>query len=142
MPKDAFANMQQVEKSSKDDMTYWNAFVAGYFSPRAVFRFTFATVEDGEPLEKHYEIGFSALPRYFHTHFDSGGVKSMRLVLGKSIADRAMPGDCHYIECAAANMMYWYENSHVRSTHHTARGCLSMANIPSGHCIGHAAGSI
>jgi hypothetical protein len=98
----------------KDDLDYWNSFVKQFFSQKGVFKHAIL-IKDGEDQaqQKHYEIAYPAIPRYFHTHFDSG-VKSMQLVLDKGTTDRPMPNDCHMICNDKASLVYWFEDgAHV-----------------------------
>lgn len=96
----------------QDDLSYWNDFVQRFFNPKGVFRHTLLDHSDGGKQEKQYEIAYPALPRYFHTHYDSG-VKNMQLILDKGTMDRPLPGDCHFIENNKASLIYWFENSHL-----------------------------
>jgi hypothetical protein len=98
----------------KDDLDYWNRFVQQFFSQKGIFRHTIL-MRDGEDhaQEKHYEIAYPALARYFHTHFESG-VKKMQLVLDKGTTERALPNDCYVIENPKASLVYWFDGgSHV-----------------------------
>lgn len=100
---------------TKDDLSYWNAFVERFFAPEGVFRHALHTTDTGEPEMKQYEITFPAIARYFHTHFGSG-VRQMQLVLDKSTIDRSMPQEGHLIENPRASLVYWFETgSHVSS---------------------------
>ena len=97
----------------KDDLDYWTNFVQQFFSPKGIFRHTILIKEAENQLEKQYELACPALPRYFHTHVESG-VKSMQLVLEKGTIDRPLPNDCHFVEYGKASWTYWFENgSHV-----------------------------
>lgn len=58
--------------------------------------------------EKQYEIGYAALARYFHTHFESG-IKTMQLTMDKGTTDKSLPNDCHIIENSKASLSYWFE---------------------------------
>ncbi len=72
-------------------------------------------IRDGEDQthQKHYEIAYPAIARYFHTHFDSG-VKSMQLVMDKGTVDRTLPNDCHMVMNDKTSLIYWFEGgSHV-----------------------------
>ena len=99
----------------KDDLSYWNMFIARFFSPNGVFRHTLHLGETAEDAgNKQYEITFPAIARYFHTHFSSG-VKSMQLIMDKGVIDKPLPGDCYCIENPNASLVYWFETgSHVR----------------------------
>jgi hypothetical protein len=99
-------------KTNKDDLTYWNQFVAIFFSQRGVFRF--GVKDNGKDEEdKQYEITYPAMARFFHTHFDSG-VRTMHFILEKGTMDRSLPNDCHSIENPKAKFMYCFEDgSHV-----------------------------
>lgn len=98
----------------RDALEYWNAFVQRFFSQKGIFRHQILVRDgDDQAQEKQYEIAFPALPRYFHTHFDSG-VRNMQLIMDKGTTDRALPGDCHVIENNKASLVYWFEGgSHV-----------------------------
>lgn len=88
-------------------------FVHQFFSHRGVFRLAMHVMDGEEGNDKQYEISFAALPRYFHTNFDSG-VKNMQLIMDKGTVDKPLPGDCHYIENGKASIVYWFEGgSHV-----------------------------
>ena len=83
-----------------------------FFSKFGVFRHSIHIMDDDE-TDKQYEITFPVLPRYFRTHFESG-VRNMQLVLDKGTTDRALPGDCHWIENTKSSLVYWFESgSHV-----------------------------
>ncbi|RCI13329.1 hypothetical protein L249_0322 [Ophiocordyceps polyrhachis-furcata BCC 54312] len=101
---------------AKDDLSYWNMFVARFFSPSGVFRHSLYISDAKEPMDKQYEIAYPAIARYFHTHFGSG-VKSMQLFMDRGVTDRPLPGDCHCIENARSSIVYWYETgSHLVAT--------------------------
>ena len=98
----------------RDDLEYWNTFVKYFFSQKGVLKHSFL-IRDGEDQahQKHYEIAYPAIARYFHTHFDSG-VKSMQLVMDKGTSDRALPNDCHMVMNDKTSLLYWFEGgSHV-----------------------------
>ncbi len=79
-----------------------------------MFRHSVHITEGEDQTDKQYEVGFPALARYFHTHFDSG-VKNIQLIMDKGMTDRALPGDCHWIENTRASLVYWFDTgSHVR----------------------------
>lgn len=97
----------------KDDLTYWNNFVQQFFSPKGVFRHSVHILDEAD---KQYEITYPALPRYFHTHFDSG-IKNMQLIMEKGSTDRPLPGDGHWIENTSSSLVYWFESgSHLVAT--------------------------
>ncbi|KAI0880153.1 uncharacterized protein GGS22DRAFT_182499 [Annulohypoxylon maeteangense] len=104
---------------TKDDLSYWNSFVAQFFSPRGVFRLSLFDVgiemANAEHGDKQYEITQPALARYFHTHFESG-IRRINLTFEKGITDRPLPNGCHFIENQKANLTYWFDNSHVVAT--------------------------
>ncbi|RFU79868.1 hypothetical protein TARUN_2357 [Trichoderma arundinaceum] len=102
---------------SKDDLTYWNRFVAQFFSsPNGVFRHSLHVSESEDATDKQYEIAYPAIARYFHTHFSSG-VKSIQLILDSGSSDRPLPGDCYCIENPRASFVYWFETgSHLVAT--------------------------
>ncbi|KAK1754328.1 LIM-domain binding protein-domain-containing protein [Echria macrotheca] len=107
---------------SKDDLAYWNNFVHQFFSPRGLFRLTILVKEGGEnrqDLDKQYELAVPALPRYFHTHFESG-IKSIQLNLDKCTIDKPLPHDCYYMEYHKASLVYWFETG----SHLVTRGIL------------------
>ncbi len=98
----------------RDDLEYWNNFVKHFFSQKGVLKHSFL-IRDGEDQahQKHYEIAYPAIARYFHTHFDSG-VKSMQLVMDKGTTDRALPNDSHMVMNDKTSLLYWFEGgSHV-----------------------------
>lgn len=100
----------------KDDLSYWNMFVARFFSPAGVFRQSLHISDAEDTTDKQYEIAYPAIARYFHTHFGSG-VKSMQLFMDKGGADRPLPGDGYCIENARSSIVYWYETgSHLVAT--------------------------
>lgn len=81
-----------------------------FFSPKGVFRHSVHILDEAD---KQYEITYPALPRYFHTHFDSG-IKNMQLIMEKGSTDRPLPGDGHWIENTSSSLVYWFESgSHV-----------------------------
>ncbi|KAJ4997134.1 Transcriptional activator ptaB [Colletotrichum sp. SAR 10_66] len=97
----------------KDDLTYWNMFVNQFFSTKGVFRHSVHITDIEDQADKQYEITYPALPRYFHTHFDSG-VKNMQLIMEKGTTDRPLPGDGHWIENTKSSLVYWFDNgSHL-----------------------------
>lgn len=99
---------------AKDDLSYWNGFVARFFSNHGVLRHSVLINDGDESTDKQYEIAFPAIARYFHTHFSSG-VRSMQLIMDKGLTDRPMPGEGHCIENQRASLVYWFEaGSHVR----------------------------
>ncbi|OPB43229.1 hypothetical protein A0O28_0110920 [Trichoderma guizhouense] len=102
---------------SKDDLSYWNRFVAQFFSsPNGVFRFSLHVGESEDSPDKQYEIAYPAIARFFHTNYSSG-VKSMQLILDSGSSDRPLPGDCYCIENPRASFVYWYETgSHLVAT--------------------------
>ncbi|KAI1759092.1 LIM-domain binding protein-domain-containing protein [Hypoxylon sp. FL1150] len=104
---------------TKDDLSYWNNFVAQFFSPRGVFRIALYYVGTDPSSEDHtdkqYEITQPALARYFNAHFESG-IRRINLTFEKGITDRPLPNGCHFIENQKASMTYWFDNSHVVST--------------------------
>jgi hypothetical protein len=98
----------------RDDLEYWNNFVKHFFSQKGVLKHSFL-VRDGDEqgYQKHYEIAYPAIARYFHTHFDSG-VKSMQLVMDKGTTDRTLPNDCHMVMNDKTSLVYWFEGgAHV-----------------------------
>ncbi|VBB77151.1 Putative protein of unknown function [Podospora comata] len=97
----------------QDDLSYWEDFVKMFFSQKGVFKHTLLERTAEGPVEKPYEIQYPALPRYFHSHFDSG-VKTMQLIMAKGTTDRALPNDCHFIENTKASLIYRFDqNCHV-----------------------------
>jgi hypothetical protein len=95
----------------QEDLIYWMNFVNQFFSPRGVLRHSLWMTD--ESSNKQYEIPFSALPRYFHTHFESG-VKTMQLVTENG-TEKALPNSGHYIESQKSTLVYWFDNgSQVR----------------------------
>ncbi|KAI1371728.1 hypothetical protein F4677DRAFT_284600 [Hypoxylon crocopeplum] len=105
--------------SRKDDLSYWNSFVAQFFSHRGAFRLSLFYIgtdpANEEHADKQYEITQPALARYFHTHYESG-IKRINLTFEKGITDRPLPNGCHLIENQKANLTYWFDNSHVVAT--------------------------
>ena len=90
----------------QDDLAYWMHFVQQFFSPRGVMRHSLWMLD--ESSNKQYEIPFSALPRYFHTHFQSG-IKSMQLITEKG-TEKPLPNNGHYIESLKSTFVYWFDN--------------------------------
>ncbi|EHK98188.1 hypothetical protein M7I_5952 [Glarea lozoyensis 74030] len=90
----------------QEDLGYWMHFVSQFFSPKGVMRHSLWMLDENS--NKQYEIPFSALPRYFHTHFESG-VKSMQLITEKG-TERALPNSGHYIESQKSTFVYWFDN--------------------------------
>lgn len=94
-------------------MSYWNDFVHRFFSLKGMFRHAVHSVNGDEQDGKQYEITFPALPRYFHTHFNSG-VKNMQLIMDRGTTDKPLPPDYHFIENTKASLVYWFDSgSHV-----------------------------
>lgn len=113
---------------NKDDMSYWNRFVAQFFSPNGVFRHTLHVSDSEDTPDKQYDISYPAIARYFHTHFSSG-VKSMQLILDSGSSDKHLPGDCYCIENPRASFVYWFETgSHVCHMLCLTMLCTSFAN--------------
>ncbi len=83
-----------------------------FFSPKGIFRHSIHTTDDEGSSDRHYEIPFVALAKYFHTYFHSG-VKNMQLVMDKGTTDKSLPGDCHFIENNRSSIVYWFTGSHV-----------------------------
>ncbi|KAI1397473.1 LIM-domain binding protein-domain-containing protein [Hypoxylon fuscum] len=104
---------------TKDDLSYWNNFVAQFFSPRGVFRIALWYIGSDQANEDHsdkqYEITQPALARYFNAHFESG-IRRINLTFERGITDRPLPNGCHFIENQKASLTYWFDNSHVVST--------------------------
>ncbi|TFA97602.1 Adhesion defective protein 1 [Trichoderma ghanense] len=101
---------------NKDDLSYWNRFVAQFFSPNGVFRHSLHVSDSEDTPDKQYDISYPAIARYFHTHFSSG-VKSMQLILDSGSSDKHLPGDCYCIENPRASFVYWFETgSHLVAT--------------------------
>lgn len=83
-----------------------------FFAENGVFRYTLPNTDENEQSEKSYDITFHALPRFFHTQFDSG-VKNMQLIMDKTTELQPSNGR-HVIETSKASMVYWFEGgSHV-----------------------------
>jgi hypothetical protein len=61
-----------------------------------------------ENTNKQYEITYPALPRYFHTHFESG-VKNMQMIMERG-SERELPNNGHYIESQKSSFVYWFDN--------------------------------
>lgn len=122
IPAHADSTMLQGSKG-RDDLEYWNNFVKRFFSQKGVLKQSIL-IKDGEDQahQKHYEIAYPAIARYFHTHFDSG-VKSMQLVLDKGTTERGLPNECHMVMNDKASLVYWFEGgSHVSQTFPTVTG--------------------
>ncbi|KAG5936504.1 hypothetical protein E4U60_002510 [Claviceps pazoutovae] len=101
---------------ANDDISYWNGFVARFFSTNGVFRHSLHITEDEQSMDKQYEIAFAAIARYLHTYFVSG-VRSMQLIMDKGLTDRPSPGDFHCIENQRASFVYWFDSgAHLVST--------------------------
>ncbi|RKF84007.1 Transcriptional activator ptaB [Golovinomyces cichoracearum] len=89
----------------RDDLNYWSTFVEHFFSPRGVLRHSVWVMD--EKSNKQYEITFPALPRYFHTHFESG-IKGIQMILEKG-TEKELPNNNHYIESQKSSFVYWFE---------------------------------
>lgn len=84
-----------------------------FFAENGVFRYTIPNTDENEQPEKSYDITFHALPRYFHTQFDSG-VRNIQLVMDKITEFPPSNNGRHVIETTKANMVTWFEGgSHV-----------------------------
>lgn len=90
----------------RDDLNYWATFVEHFFSPKGVLRHSVWVMD--EKSNKQYEITFPALPRYFHTHFESG-IKGIQMILEKG-SERELPNNNHYIESQKSSFVYWFES--------------------------------
>jgi len=90
----------------RDDLEYWSKFVNQFFSPKGVLRHT-VWVADDAPSNKQYEITFPALPRYYHTHFESG-IKTMQMTVERG-TEKELPNNGHYIESPKASFVYWFD---------------------------------
>lgn len=90
----------------KDDLEYWARFVHQFFSPTGVLRHT-VWVEDDAPSNKQYEITFPALPRYYHTHFESG-IRSMQMIMEKA-REMEWPNNGHYVESPKTSFVQWFD---------------------------------
>jgi hypothetical protein len=105
MGNGASRTVAQINKQ-QEDLSYWMNFVNQFFSPKGVLRHSLWMLD--ESSNKQYEIPFSALPRYFHTHFESG-IKSMQLITEKG-TERALPNSGHYIDSQKSTFVYWFDN--------------------------------
>ncbi|KAK4122578.1 hypothetical protein N657DRAFT_681582 [Parathielavia appendiculata] len=106
----------------RDDLDYWNNFVRQFFSQKGVLKHAILIKENDEQnQQKHYEIAYPAIARYFHTHFDSG-VKTMQLIMNKGTTEKTMPNDCHMVINDQASLVYWFEGG----SHLVAQGCLRV----------------
>jgi len=114
-------------------VSYWHAFVSTFFSPRGVYRLTLPVTGSDPANEDHgnkqYEIVQPALARFFHTHFQSG-IERIQLSFEKVTQEKQLPNGCHFVENPKANMVYWFENSHVRTA-----GCANVLLMPQLACI-------
>ena len=90
----------------RDDLNYWLTFVDRFFSPKGVLRHSVWIVDENS--NKQYEITFPALPRYFHTHFESG-IKNMQMIMEKG-SEKELPNNGHYIESPKSSFVYWFDN--------------------------------
>lgn len=119
----------------RDDLSYWQGFVAQFFAERGVFRLNLFIYPNNEAnaeeqgTSKQYEITQPALARYFHTHFTSG-IRNMQLTFEKGTIDRPLPNNCHFIENPKASLIYWYDNSHVCHRNPRDHVVIYAANTP------------
>lgn len=90
-----------------------------FFAENGVFRYTLPNTDENEQSEKSYDITFHALPRFFHTQFDSG-VKNIQLVMDKTTELQPNNGR-HVIENSKASMVYWFEGGSHVSVHLPSR---------------------
>lgn len=90
----------------KDDLTYWLNFVDRFFSPKGVLRHSVFILDENN--NKQYEITYPALPRYFHTHFESG-IKNIQMIMERG-SERELPNNGHYIESQKSSFVYWFDN--------------------------------
>ena len=97
----------------KDDLAYWGSFAERFFSRGGVLRYSTYSYSPTEKIrEKQYEIASPAMPRYFHTHFESG-VTNMQMIFEKG-TEKELPLNGHYIESQNSSFVYWFEDgSHV-----------------------------
>lgn len=95
----------QVNKQ-RDDLNYWLSFVDRFFSTRGVLRHS--VWYSDENSHKQFEVSYPALPRYFHTHFESG-VQNMQLITG-SPTEKSLPNNGNYIASPKSNFIYWFDN--------------------------------
>ena len=90
----------------REDLNYWLNFVDRFFSSKGVLRHSVWFVNENEA--KQFEITFPALPRYFHTHFESG-IKNMQMIMEKGF-EKELPNNGHYIESQKSSFVYWFDN--------------------------------
>ncbi|KAK7569903.1 LIM-domain binding protein-domain-containing protein [Phyllosticta citricarpa] len=93
-----------------NDLAYWKAFVARFFTENGVFKQTLLDygAQTPAPGSKNFEICTLALPRYFYTQFQSG-LDNLQLTMD-GLIEKELGNACHYVESARAKFIYWYKN--------------------------------
>lgn len=89
-----------------NDISYWNQFVAKFFSPDAEFKHTLFDKEG--KTTKQYPISFNALPRYYYVQFNSG-VENIQITIDGAV-EKQLATDSHYVESQRAKIIYSYTN--------------------------------
>ncbi|RDB15456.1 Adhesion defective protein 1 [Hypsizygus marmoreus] len=106
-------------KSQKLQLAWWNELIKGYFTPKAIMKFTLW--KDNQRNEaKPFEIGVPILPRFFLVTTQSG-VKSMTLSLDGA-RERMFAQGHSIVECVTAIWTYKYNNGYTV----TLRGPLTV----------------
>lgn len=100
--------MAAQEAKQRDDLKFWSNFVGQFFSPTAKFHHSIMIFENKAHSDKKYEITYSALPRYFHTHFESG-IHHMQLIMEKPIERELTAQGQYHVESKKASFIYWFE---------------------------------
>ncbi len=117
------------DTGSQNDISYWQRFVDQFFSQSGVLRIQLLRPADQET--KQYEISTPALPRYYHTHFESG-VRKIQMSL-ENAREKEVSPNCHYVESHRASFMHWFNDGSLVGGV-CARGCrCTMQVLTSGN---------
>ncbi|KAF8841301.1 hypothetical protein BDN67DRAFT_967353 [Paxillus ammoniavirescens] len=105
-----FSGQLSSESPHKHQLSYWDAFVREYFTPKAIMKVTLW--KDNQRNEaKPFEIGVPILPRFFLVTTQSG-VKSMTLSLDGA-RERLVSQQHAIVECVGAVWTYKYNNGYT-----------------------------
>ncbi|KAF9242942.1 LIM-domain binding protein [Melanogaster broomeanus] len=114
-----FSGQLSNEEPVKHQLSFWDAFVREYFTPKAIMKVTLW--KDNQRNEaKPFEIGVPILPRFFLVTTQSG-VKSMTLSLDGA-RERLLSQYHAIVECVSAVWTYKYTNGYTV----TLRGPLTV----------------
>ncbi|KAG6329116.1 hypothetical protein ID866_9973 [Astraeus odoratus] len=114
-----FSGQLSNENPNKQQLSFWDALVKEYFTPKAIMKITLW--KDNQKVEaKPLEVGVPILPRFFLVTTQSG-VKSMTLSLDGA-RERLCAQHHAVVECVSAVWTYRYDNGYIV----TLRGPLTV----------------